>query len=330
MTNSIPKVSVPKVSVITPTYNAKGLIEECVRSVAVQTYRNIEHVIVDGNSTDGTKELLVQLFDHYEHLRWVSEPDDGIYDAMNKGIRMSEGEWVYFLGSDDVLKNCDVLTNIFSRHEVLSHDIIYGFNEFGGLNQTFGSEYTLARLIFQNICHQSIFYRKNVFEKYGCFDQTYKSWSDWEINIRLFSNENVATCYLPVLISKYALGGYSTIYRDEKFLHDRPEIIEKYITPKHADAYKELLVQSNAIAWLEQQCVERDDQVRVIERQCKERDDKIRISEQQCLEKEHKIQIMSKQLAGLKQTIETQDNELNLIKSSIIWKIFKKIIYRRT
>ena len=322
------KNSIPKVSIITPTFNAKALFEACVQSVAVQTYRNIEHVIVDGNSTDGTRELLVQLADHHKHIRWVSEPDNGIYDAMNKGIRMSEGEWVYFLGSDDVLKNCDVLKNIFSRKEVVSHDVIYGFNEFGGFNQTFGSEYTLAKLIFQNICHQSIFYRKEVFEKYGYFDQTYKSWSDWEINIRLFANDNIATCYLPVLISKYTMGGYSTIHSDEKFLHDRPELIEKYITPKHAGAYKELLAQKKSITWLEQQCLESKDKVMVLEQQRLESKDKVMVLEQQCLEKEYNIQIMENQLSQLMQTIENQNNELKLIKSSVIWKVFKKIIYR--
>lgn len=285
----------PKVSVITPTYNAKSLIERCALSVASQTYRNIEHLFIDALSTDGTQELLVRLAEQHQHLRWISEHDESIYDAMNKGIKMAEGEWLFFLGSDDVLKNCDVLSTLFTRDDAISDDIIYGYIEFGD-SKTFGGEFSLAKLVLQNICHQAIFYRKEVFEKYGSYDKTYRSWSDWEMNIRLFANENLAVTYLPVIISKYATGGYSDLHPDEKMLEDLPEIINKYIAPKHAQAYRDLLVQKKIIEWLQQQCRNKDKEIEKI----------------------------SSQIAALNQRIESQQGELSAITSSKSWKVWRQ------
>ncbi len=287
--------NLPKVSVITPALNAGSVIEACILSVAGQTYPNIEHLVLDARSTDGTQELLASLASQHNHLRWISEDDNGIYDAMNKGIRMAEGEWLYFLGSDDILKNCDVLTTIFSSREVASSDIVYGYNEFGDKNETFGGQFSLAKLLIQNICHQAMFYKKELFEKYGYYDQSYRSWSDWEMNIRLFANETLAIAYLPVVIAKYATGGYSDCNRDEKLLNDLPEIITKYINPQHAAAYKELLVQQKTIIWLQQQCQNRDAE----------------------------MQMMANQIAELNQTMASQSDELKSIKSSRIWKVLK-------
>lgn len=302
--------NLPKVSVITPALNAKSVIEACILSVAGQTYPNIEHLVIDACSTDGTQELLAGLADRCHHLRWISEDDRGIYDAMNKGIRMAEGEWLYFLGSDDVLKNCDVLSTIFTRKEVASNDLLYGYNEFGDKNETFGGEFSLAKLLIQNICHQAMFYRKELFEKYGYYDESYRSWSDWEINIRFFANENIAVTYIPVVISKYATGGYSDCNRDEKLLNDLPEIIKKYITPKHAAAYQELLVQHQTITWLEQQCRNRDTEIQRMASQIADLN-----------------QTIASQIAELHRQIESQSVELKGIKSSRMWSVLKK--YRK-
>jgi glycosyltransferase involved in cell wall biosynthesis len=299
----------PKISVITPTYNAKPLMEDCVLSVASQTYPHIEHLVIDACSTDGTQELLAGLADQYGHLHWISEPDDGIYNAMNKGIRMAEGEWLYFLGSDDVLKNHDVLTTIFTRDDTASNDIIYGYNEFGDRNQTFGREFSLANLVLQNICHQAIFYRKELFAKYGCYNEAYRSWSDWEMNVRLFANDNITVTYLPVIISKYATGGYSALHRDEKLLEDLPEIIRKYIAPKHAGAYIELLEQKKIIEWQQQQCRSKDDE---LQRRATVIDDL--------------SQSLSSQNEALKPVIDSHQGYLSMMKSSKIWKIWKQYL----
>jgi glycosyltransferase involved in cell wall biosynthesis len=304
------QTNLPKVSVITPTRNAKSLMEACADSVAGQTYPHLEHLVLDACSTDGTQELLARLAGQYRHLRWVSEPDDGIYDAMNKGIRMAEGEWLYFLGSDDVLKNKDVLSTIFTREDIASHDIIYGYNEFGDRGKTFGGEFSLSKLVLQNICHQAMFYRREVFEKYGSYDETYRSWSDWEMNIRLFSNDNIAVAYLPVIISKYATGGYSALHRDEKLLADLPEIIRKYIAPKHAGAYIDLLEQQKTISWLQEQCRSKDDELQG------------RAAQIADLNKG-----MSSRIDELNRTVEKQERELSRMKSSIIWKVWKQ--YRK-
>ena len=113
--------SQPRISIITTTLNAEATIEATILSVATQSYRNFEHIIIDGGSTDRTLELIRQ---HANKLSyWVSEPDSGIYDAMNKGISRSTGDWLYFLGADDILLNC--------LHRVVpaltdAHTIYYG------------------------------------------------------------------------------------------------------------------------------------------------------------------------------------------------------------
>ena len=91
----------PKISIITPTLNAAETLEACILSVKNQTYLNKEHLIIDGQSTDGTLHILKKHAENYPQLKWITENDDGIYDAMNKGIDLSSGDWLYFMGSDD-------------------------------------------------------------------------------------------------------------------------------------------------------------------------------------------------------------------------------------
>ena len=90
-----------KFSIITVVYNNSTTIESCIQSVQNQTYKNVEHIIIDGGSTDGTLDIIKT----YDHIRWVSEPDQGIYDAMNKGIRKAKDKYVFFLNSGDVFAN---------------------------------------------------------------------------------------------------------------------------------------------------------------------------------------------------------------------------------
>jgi glycosyltransferase involved in cell wall biosynthesis len=293
------RTGLPKVSIITPTYNAQKLIESCVRSVSAQTYRNIEHIVIDGGSEDGTIEALSA----YPHLRWISEKDEGIYDAMNKGIRMSEGEWIYFLGSDDVLKHDDILTDIFAHRNVSGLDVVYGDVEWGDTGTTYDGEFTLAKLLQHNICHQAIFFRKEVFDTYGYYDQSYRSLADWEMNIRLFANDRISITYVPLTIAKYRLGGYSSTFHDEKFFRDRPEFIDKYIASRHAGAYRELLSLKESIEGLHHQIRQRESEFQDMTRN------------------------MAGEIAGLNQTIQSRNSELETMKSSVLWKVWKK--YRK-
>lgn len=150
-------ISYPVVSVITVTYNAAGMLERTLRSVEAQQYGPMETIIVDGGSTDGTTGIIHA---HAAHVtRWVSEPDGGIYDAMNKGVAMATGGWVIFMNAGDTFAADDVLKRLFAkRHE--ESDIIYGdVVKDGGVKKAPSEYRPYHRMLF---CHQSSLTRRRL------------------------------------------------------------------------------------------------------------------------------------------------------------------------
>jgi glycosyltransferase involved in cell wall biosynthesis len=211
-------MSQPLISVITVTLNAVKFLEQCIKSVAEQHYPNVEHIILDGGSTDGTIKLLEKFNDKISY--WKSEPDNGIYSAMNKAVKHAKGEWILFLGADDVLlpgfsKMATVLTdkNCIYYGESKWKDTIHG----GAFNA-----YRLARF---NICHQSIFYPKSVFDYY-MYKTEYVIKADYYLNILCFTDSRFKFQFHKILVSTYAEGGISSTNPDPAFLHDRDNIIK--------------------------------------------------------------------------------------------------------
>lgn len=164
-----------KISIITVVYNDVEHIENTIMSVISQTYTNIEYIVVDGNSTDGTVEICRKYEDKISKL--ISEPDLGIYNAMNKGIKNASGEWIFFLNSGDVFYNNNVLNNIFE--ECSNADIIYGKAiTQNGTECYFPKKITMSMFILERmVCHQAIFAKKNTFDN-NHFNETYKIISD--------------------------------------------------------------------------------------------------------------------------------------------------------
>lgn len=162
----------PVVSVITVCRNACNMLERTIQSVLNQTYKDIEYIIVDGASTDGTLELLAQ---HTIKIsRWVSEPDKGIYDAMNKGVGLAHGEWTIFMNAGDVFANSYVLEKVFS---VLEHaDVIYGDVVKDGVVKKALSPRNSHRMYF---CHQSAFVKTCLLKEFP-FDITHKMSADFK------------------------------------------------------------------------------------------------------------------------------------------------------
>jgi len=172
-----------KVSVITVVYNAEKVLENAILSVLNQTYPNIEYVVVDGKSTDSTVDILKKYGDR---IIWRSEPDDGIFDAMNKGLKMSGGEWIHFLGADDTLES-DGIQNLINFSE--SADIVYGnthliFENGMVRNQLSHSVDLLDKKMIAS--HQSFIVRRSVFDKIGLFNTNYKLTSDYDFLIRAY------------------------------------------------------------------------------------------------------------------------------------------------
>lgn len=158
----IPK---PLITVVTVVYNAVDVIEKTINSVLNQTYANIEYIIVDGNSTDGTIDIIKKYEDKISY--WVSERDNGIYDAMNKGIRLAKGEWLNFMNAGDVFFDANSIENAISELQKDSDaDVIYSDTilDFNSGSMIFKSSHEKRKFI-----HQSILYKKNLHDAVGFY-----------------------------------------------------------------------------------------------------------------------------------------------------------------
>lgn len=158
-----------KVSVITICHNCLTDFEKTVKSVAAQTYGNVEYIIVDGDSTDGTKEMIGR----YRHAidKWVSEPDDGIYDAINKGVRMATGEWIICMNAGDTFASDDILANIFSKEIPDGKTFLY--SDFILDHEDGKTEYRVCDRTKGDIHHQNAIYRRSLHERFGYYIVTH-------------------------------------------------------------------------------------------------------------------------------------------------------------
>ena len=218
------------VSIIIPTYNSIAYIPKAIDSILAQNFKNFEILIVDNLSADGTLDCIEKYKLNDDRIKLHTEKDDGIYDAMNKGIALAKGEWLYFMGSDDTLFDADVLVKV-AEYLTLENDIVYGDSIWkpGGIKET--GEWNYETFIEANINHQRIFYRKTVFEKYGLFNTKYKIAADHETNIRFFCNEQIRKKYIPVTVCNFYSGGFSANKIDEVFWADWDEIFLKNFKP---------------------------------------------------------------------------------------------------
>ena len=213
--------SYPKISVITVVFNAAATILQTAEAVFKQTYPNLEYIIIDGGSTDGTLEIIKKIEPKLAY--WVSEKDNGIYDAMNKGITASNGDWIIFIGADDVFYNNEVLSKIFIETIDKPHsiDFIYGDVLLKSKKKIFGGSRTYDELISRNINHQSRFYRKNIFSKTGSFNLKYKILADYELNLRIFRDQLLIKKYVPEVVTLYNNRGISYRVIDGNFYEDQ-------------------------------------------------------------------------------------------------------------
>ena len=198
----------PLVSVIIPTHNAAVTLRTALESIVNQLYPQVEITVVDYQSTDATKEIVAS----YPSVRFVSETNKGIYQAMNSGIAQSNGEWIYFLGADDLLYNNLVFRELFKRKIPENTDLILGKVEnVGGQHSLVPTNYEntfSSGLYWRNtLHHQGILYHKRIFDTYT-FNAKYKILADYELNLRLFlTNTKVYHCQL--FIAKSFAGGIS-------------------------------------------------------------------------------------------------------------------------
>lgn len=238
-----------KISVVTVSYNAAATIEATILSVLDQTYDNIEYLLIDGGSTDGTVDIIRRYSEdiHNGHriAYWVSESDHGIYDAMNKGISAATGDYIYFIGSDDTLLDKNVFKEVVSWMKAGYNTIYYGDVIFQPEGRKYCGKFSKWDLIRRNICHQAIFYPSLILKKYP-FKLEYKAYSDYYENI-LFMGLGIKFEYIPVIVCNFTIGGFS-IAGDEKFMADRGNIIATNLG-KLASLYFNIRVKYIPMIW---------------------------------------------------------------------------------
>lgn len=213
-----------KLSIIIPTYNSGAVIDRALKSILAQTFTDWEVLIMDGLSTDDTVSIAESFNDPRIHV--YSEPDKGIYDAMNKGIKKAQGEWLYFLGSDDWLLNDNVLAEVFSK-DIGTYDVVYGEAEFDHLCDSFRGEWTQQNL-FVNRCHQAIFYKKQFLTEIGGYELRYKIYADFDLNLKWLFSKNYRNKYIATPIAHFSAAGTSDGKMDELFCKHQPKIYLKH------------------------------------------------------------------------------------------------------
>lgn len=207
-----------KVSIITVAYNSAKTLSDTIRSVLGQTYSDIEYWIIDGNSNDGTQNIIRQYEKHFNgRMRWISEPDCGIYDAMNKGISLCSGDIIGFLNADDFFTSDHAVAHI-AKHFTDDTDAIYGDVHFVKDRQLDKCVRYYSGAIFRPWMvkfgfippHPSFYVRKKIYEKYGAYRADYQISADFELIARVCYKNKIRISYTPLDVVTMRLGGVST------------------------------------------------------------------------------------------------------------------------
>jgi glycosyltransferase involved in cell wall biosynthesis len=188
-----------KLSIITINYNNKAGLQKTIDSVVAQTWRDFEWIIIDGGSTDGSKELIEQYQQHFAF--WCSEPDKGVYNAMNKGIDKAKGEYMNFMNSGDIFYSKDTLEEVFARN-TLNADMVYGdwvrIEKENIVLMKAPNKVSLEFFYTDNICHQAMFLESSTMKKRS-YDETFQIYADWARWMEM-ALDGLVFQYVPVTI----------------------------------------------------------------------------------------------------------------------------------
>lgn len=201
----------PLISVITVAFNAETYLEETIQSVISQTYDNVEYIVIDGGSTDSTLDIIRK----YESMidYWVSEKDEGIYDAMNKGIRASQGQLLGIVNSDDFYEKdaCSVVAEAYKNNPdlYLVHGAMRRIDEKGNIDTIYGSKENFSELLMAPFNHPACFFHIEFYKKYGIFDKQFSTASDYDLMLR-FKRMNLKEMYVDKILSNFRKGGVTS------------------------------------------------------------------------------------------------------------------------
>lgn len=208
-----------KISIITVTYNRAHIIRDAIESVLRQRYEDYEYIIVDGASKDDTVEILKEYELKFEgRMRWISEPDKGLYDAINKGIGMATGDVVGIINSDDFLCGNDTFSKIARAFEDSSIEAIYGDDRVVSANDVNKELRRTRSAYFKRWMyriglmpgHQTFYAKRHLFDDLGYYRTDYKIAADFELMLRFMYINNVKAKYVPETIMTFRVGGVST------------------------------------------------------------------------------------------------------------------------
>jgi glycosyltransferase involved in cell wall biosynthesis len=205
-----------RVTVITVCYNAEATIEDTIRSVLAQSYRDLEYIVVDGASTDGTMRIIDRYRDRITRI--ISEPDTGIYDAMNKGVALASGEVIGMLNADDLYLDERVVKHIVDMFEKSGSDAVFAdlvYVRPGNLERvvrTYSSRaFTSTKFAYGWMpAHPTFFLKKSCYERYGSYRTDYRIAADFELLARMLHVHKVRYSYIPEVLVKMRMGGEST------------------------------------------------------------------------------------------------------------------------
>lgn len=213
----------PKVSIITVVFNGERYLEGCILSVLQQDYLNIEYLIIDGGSSDGSLQIAQKYETHLAQL--ISEPDNGMYDAINKGIKLATGDIIGLLHADDFFADNQVISEIIKRFEETKADAVYGDLDYVDSkslqvtrrwrsHQYRHADFKLGWMP----AHPSLYIKKHIYDRFGGYSLNFGSAADYELMVRLLFKERIKAFYLPKLMIKMRTGGQSNATFNDRLL----------------------------------------------------------------------------------------------------------------
>lgn len=202
-------------SIITVCYNSEATIEDTIKSVLMQDFKDFEYLVVDGNSKDGTVAILEK---YKDRIRYISEKDNGIYDAMNKGLKLAQGEIIGMLGSDDFYPSNDVLSEVSKAFDTYKTDSIYGDKQYVNPGEEdkvvrywAAGEYKKDNWLKGFMPpHLSFYLKKTVYDNFGYYRTDFTCSADYELMLRMLYKNDVSSQYLPKVLTTMRNGGTST------------------------------------------------------------------------------------------------------------------------
>ena len=215
----------PLFSIIIPVFEAPERLERSIQSVLKEPAELWEMWVVDGGSEDGTLDVLRN---HEGRLRWISESDVGVYDAMNKGIARSAAPYLYFLGAGDTLR-AGVLKKVARHIPHIHPGFVYGNVYMHDKQVLWDGEWTPEKFRTRTPCQQAIFYDRRIFEWFGGFEVKFRTMADYAMNIRCFGDARVRKIFVDEVIADYEGGGFSANTRDDTFYDARPELLRRWL-----------------------------------------------------------------------------------------------------